>query len=127
MADEIATLISSAGLTNETFLVLCVIAVIVIGAIVVIITSRPILDIYPYLTPSASVRARKEDYLMKNNYLKLLKQNNVHEFENYLKGVPDYADVLEEYPVDKALDIQCADTYEFVQELLQRKLEVLLL
>ena len=51
MADEIATLISSAGLTNETFLVLCVIAVIVIGAIVVIITSRPILDIYPYLTP----------------------------------------------------------------------------
>ena len=59
MADEIATLISSAGLTNETFLVLCVIAVIVIGAIVVIITSRPILDIYPYLTPSASVRARK--------------------------------------------------------------------
>ena len=45
MADEIATLISSAGLTNETFLVLCVIAVIVIGAIVVIITSRPILDI----------------------------------------------------------------------------------
>ena len=27
MADEIATLISSAGLTNETFLVLCVIAV----------------------------------------------------------------------------------------------------
>lgn len=74
MADEIATLISSAGLTNETFLVLCVIAVIVIGAIVVIITSRPILDIYPYLTPSASVRARKGRLFDENNYLKLLKQ-----------------------------------------------------
>ena len=68
MADEIATLISSAGLTNETFLVLCVIAVIVIGAIVVIITSRPIL-----LLVQAYVQ-EKEDYLMKNNYLKLLKQ-----------------------------------------------------
>ena len=96
MADEIATLISSAGLTNETFLVLCVIAVIVIGAIVVIITSRPILDIYPSLTPSASVRARKGRLFDEKQLSEIVETNNVHEFENYLKGVPDYADVLEE-------------------------------
>jgi membrane carboxypeptidase/penicillin-binding protein PbpC len=59
MADGIATLISSLGLTQETFLVFCVLAILVVGAVVVIITSRPILDIYPYLNPSARVRARK--------------------------------------------------------------------
>ena len=59
MADEIATLISSVGLTQDTFLVFCIIAILVVGAVVVIITSRPILDIYPYLNPSARVRARK--------------------------------------------------------------------
>ena len=122
MADEIATLISSAGLTNETFLVLCVIAVIVIGAIVVIITSRPILDIYPYLTPSASVRARKGRLFDEKQLSEIVETNNVHEFENYLKGVPDYADVLEEYPVDKALDIQCADTYEFVARIAPKEI-----
>ena len=126
MADEIATLISSAGLTNETFLVLCVIAVIVIGAIVVIITSRPILDIYPYLTPSASVRARKGRLFDEKQLSEIVETNNVHEFENYLKGVPDYADVLEEYPVDKALDIQCADTYEFVARIAPKEIKSLL-
>ena len=59
MADGIATLISALGLTQETFLAFCVIALLVVGAVVVIITSRPILDIYPYLNPSARVRARK--------------------------------------------------------------------
>ena len=62
MADGIATLISALGLTQETFLAFCVIALLVVGAVVVIITSRPILDIYPYLNPSARVRARKGRY-----------------------------------------------------------------
>ena len=68
------------------------------------------MDIYPYLTPSASVRARKGRLFDEKQLSEIVETNNVHEFENYLKGVPDYADVLEEYPVDKALDIQCADT-----------------
>ena len=38
MADGIATLISSVGLTQETFLVFCVIAILVVGAVVVIIS-----------------------------------------------------------------------------------------
>ena len=59
MADGIATLISSLGLSQDAFLVLCILIVLVVGAVVVIITSRPILDIYPYLNPSARVRARK--------------------------------------------------------------------
>ena len=117
MADEIATLISSAGLTPETFLVLCVIAVIVIGAIVVIITSRPILDIYPYLTPSASVRARKGRLFDEKQISEIVETNDIEEVENYLKGVPEYADVLEEYPLDKALDVERANTYDLVARL----------
>ena len=75
MADGIATLISALGLTPETFLVFCILAVLIVGAVVVIITSRPILDIYPYLNPSARVRARKGRLFdeMKPTMLKRLK------------------------------------------------------
>ncbi|WP_432644441.1 V-type ATP synthase subunit C [Methanobrevibacter sp.] len=117
MADQIATLISSAGLTHETFLALCVIALLVVGAVVVIITSRPILDIYPYLNPSARVRARKGRLFDEKQLSEIVESNNVEEVENYLRGVPEYADVLDEYPLDKALDVERANTYEFIARL----------
>ena len=117
MADQIATLISSAGLTQETFLVFCVISLLVVGAVVVIITSRPILDIYPYLNPSARVRARKGRLFDEKQISEIVESNDVEEVENYLKGVPEYADVLDEYPLDKALDVERANTYEFIARL----------
>ena len=114
MADEIATILSSLGLTQETFIAVCVIAILVIGAVVVIITSRPILDIYPYLNPSSRVRARKGRLFDEKQISEIVETNSIEEVENYLKGVPEYADVLDEYPLDKALDIQRAETYEFI-------------
>ncbi|MDO5823011.1 V-type ATP synthase subunit C [Methanobrevibacter sp.] len=123
MADEIATLISSVGLTQETFLVFCVIALLVVGAVVVIITSRPILDIYPYLNPSARVRARKGRLFDDKQISEIVEANNVEEIENYLKGVPDYADVLDEYPLDKALDVERANTYDFVARLAPKEIK----
>ena len=105
MADGIATLISALGLTPETFLVFCILAVLIVGAVVVIITSRPILDIYPYLNPSARVRARKGRLFDEKQISELVETNDVEEVENYLKGIPEYADVLDEYPLDKALDV----------------------
>ena len=117
MADEIATLISSVGLTQDTFLVFCVIALLVVGAVVVIITSRPILDIYPYLNPSARVRARKGRLFDEKQISEIVETNDVEEVENYLKGIPEYADVLDEYPLDKALDVERANTYDFVARL----------
>ena len=114
MADEIATIMSSLGLSPEAFIAFCVIAVLVIGAVVVIITSRPILDIYPYLNPSSRVRARKGRLFTEKQISEIVETNNVEEVENYLKGVPDYAEVLDDYPLDKALDIQRADTYDFI-------------
>ena len=114
MADGITTLISSLGLTQDTVLVFCILAVLIVGAVVVIITSRPILDIYPYLNPSARVRARKGRLFDEKQISELVETNDVEEVENYLKGIPEYADVLDEYPLDKALDVERANTYDFV-------------
>ena len=123
MADGIATLISALGLTQETFLAFCVIVLLVVGAVVVIITSRPILDIYPYLNPSARVRARKGRLFDEKQISEIVETNNVEEVENYLKGVPDYADVLDEYPLDKALDVERANTYDFIARLAPKEVK----
>ena len=123
MADGIATLISSVGLTQETFLVFCILAVLVVGAVVVIITSRPILDIYPYLNPSARVRARKGRLFDEKQISEIVEANNVEEVENYLRGVPEYADVLDEYPLDKALDVERANTYDLMARLVPKEIK----
>ena len=123
MADEIATLMSSLGLSQEVFIAFCVIAILVIGAVVVIMTSRPILDIYPYLNPSARVRARKGRLFDEKQISEIVETNNVDEVENYLKGVPDYADVLDDYPLDKALDIQRANNSDFIARLAPKEVK----
>ncbi len=123
MADEIAALISSIGLTGETFLVLCILAVVVVGAIVVIIATRPILDIYPYLNPSARVRARKGRLFTEKQISELVDANDVNEVESYLQGFPDYAETLDNYPLDKALDVQAAQTYDFIAGLAPKEIK----
>ena len=123
MADELASLITSIGFTQESFIVFCILAVIVIGAVVVIITSRPILDIYPYLNPSSRVRARKGRLFDEKQISEIVEANNVEEVENYLKGVPEYADVLDDYSLDKALDIQRADTYDFIARIAPKEVK----
>ena len=75
------------------------------------------MDIYPYLNPSARVRARKGRLFDEKQISELVETNNVEEVENYLKNTPDYADVLDEYPLDKALDVERANTYDFVARL----------
>ena len=110
---ENATL-SILGFSPETTLVFCVIAILIVGAVVVIITSRPILDIYPYLNPSARVRARTGRLFDDKQISELVETNDVEEVENYLRGSPDYANVLDEYPLDKALDVERANTYDFI-------------
>ena len=123
MADEIATLISSVGLTHETFLVFCIMAVLIVGAVIVIIASRPVLDIYPYLNPSARVRARKGRLFDEKQISEIVETNNVEEVENYLKGIPEYADVLDEYPLDKALDVERANTYDFIARIAPKEVK----
>ena len=123
MADELASLITSIGFTQESFIVFCILAVVVIGAVVVIITSRPILDIYPYLNPSSRVRARKGRLFDEKQISEIVETSNVEEVENYLKGVPEYADVLDDYSLDKALDIQRANTYDFIARIAPKEVK----
>ena len=106
--------VSALGFSPEATLVFCIIAVLIVGAVVVIITSRPILDIYPYLNPSARVRARTGRLFDEKQISELVETNDVEEVENYLRGSPDYANVLDEYPLDKALDVERANTYDFI-------------
>ncbi|WP_407413610.1 V-type ATP synthase subunit C [Methanobrevibacter sp.] len=106
--------VSAFGFSLETTIVFCVIALLIVGAVVVIITSRPILDIYPYLNPSARVRARTGRLFDEKQISELVETNNVEEVENYLRGSPDYANVLDEYPLDKALDVERANTYDYI-------------
>ena len=117
MADEIATIISSLGLSNEAFLAIVLLAFVVIGAIIVIVASRPILDIYPYLQPNARVRARKGRLFDEKQISELVDANNVDDVTNYLRGSPDYAEHLDEYPLEKALDVQLGETYDMVARL----------
>ena len=106
--------VSALGFSPEVTLIFCIIAVLIVGAVVVIITSRPVLDIYPYLNPSARVRARTGRLFDEKQISELVETNDVEEVENYLRGIPDYANVLDEYPLDKALDVERANTYDFI-------------
>ncbi len=117
MADEVAAIISSLGLSNEAFLAIVLLAFVVIGAIIVIVASRPILDIYPYLQPNARVRARKGRLFDEKQISELVDANNVDDVTNYLRGSPDYAEHLDEYPLEKALDVQLGETYDMVARL----------
>lgn len=123
MADEITALLDQVGISPETFLVLIIVAVIVVGAIIVIIASRPVLDIYPYLNPIARVRARKGRLFDEKQFSEIMESNNIEEVTNYLRGFPDYADHIDEYSLEKSLDIQLAETYELVSRLVPKDIQ----
>ena len=123
MADEIATIISSLGLSNEAFLAIVLLAFVVIGAIIVIVATRPILDVYPYLHPNARVRARKGRLFDDKQISELVEANNVEEITNYLRGSPDYAEYLDNYTLEKALDIQLGETYDLVSRMAPKEIQ----
>ncbi|MCL2116066.1 MAG: V-type ATP synthase subunit C [Methanobrevibacter sp.] len=123
MADEITALLSQVGLTSEAFLVIVILAVIVIGAVIVIIASRPVLDIYPYLHPNARIRARKGRLFDEKQLSEIVESSNIEEITNYLRGFPDYADYLDNHSLEKALDIQLAETYELISKIAPKDIQ----
>lgn len=123
MADEISAIINQLGFSPETVIVLAVLVVVIVGAIVVIIASRPVLDIYPYLNPIARVRARKGRLLNEKQLSEIIESNNIEEITNYLRGLPDYANYLDDYPLEKALDIQLAETYDLISKLAPKDIQ----
>ncbi|MEA4956114.1 V-type ATP synthase subunit C [bioreactor metagenome] len=123
MADEITALLSQFGISPEAFIALAVIAVVVVGAIIVIITSRPVLDIYPYLHPIARVRARKGRLFDEKQISEIVESNTLDEVKNYLRGFPDYAEYVDNFELEKAFDIQLAETYDLLSRIAPKKVQ----
>ncbi len=88
-----------------------------IGAVIVIVASRPVLDIYPYLQPNARVRARKGRLFNEKQLSEIIEADNIEEVTNYLRGFKDYADYVDKYPIEKALDVQLAESYNLISRI----------
>jgi len=117
MADELIGIINNLGIPTEAFLVIVILAFVAIGAIIVIVASRPVLDIYPYLQPNARVRARKGRLFNEKQLSEIIEADNIEEVTNYLRGFKDYADYVDKYPIEKALDIQLAESYTLISRI----------
>ncbi len=115
MADSITSIVASIGLpSNELFMALLVAVGFIIGAIVVIASIRPVLDYYPYAHPNARVRARRGRLLDEKQLSEIVEADDLDEVKNYLRGLPEYAKYIDQYPLEKALDTQLAETYDMV-------------
>lgn len=115
MVEDISTIVTQMGFPSvEAFVALLVVVLAVIALIAVISTIRPVLSMYPYTYPNARVRARTGRLLKDKQYTEILESQNIEEVKNYLRGIPEYAKYIDEYPLEKALDTQLAETYDLI-------------
>ncbi|MCK9150984.1 V-type ATP synthase subunit C [Methanobacterium alcaliphilum] len=115
MAESITTIVTSLGFPSiESFIGLLLLAGAIIGAIVVIVTIRPVLDMFPYAYPNARVRARIGRLFTEKQISEIIETDDVEELKNYLRGFPEYAKFVDQYPLEKALDTQLAETYDLI-------------
>ena len=115
MVEDISTIITSLGLpSTEAFIALVIVVLAIIGLIALISVIRPVLSMYPYTYPNAWVRARKGRLFTDKQYTEILESLSIEEVKNYLRGLPEYAKYIDEYPLEKALDTQLAETYDLI-------------
>ena len=69
---------------------------------------------FPYTYPNASVRARIGRIFTEKQFQEIIEAANIEEVKNYLRGYPDYAKYIDQYPLEKALDTQLAENYDLV-------------
>jgi len=115
MAEDIATIVTGLGFPSiDAFLALMFLVLAIFGVIVVISTIRPVLSMFPYTYPNARVRARMGRIFTEKQFSEIIESGNIEEVKNYLRGYPDYAKYIDQYPLEKALDIQLAENYDLV-------------
>ncbi len=118
MDDSITTLINSLGFSSpESFIAIIILASVIIGAIVVIATIRPLMDLFPFAYPNARVRARIGRLFTDKQISEILETEDLDEFKNYLRGVPEYSKYIDQYPIEKALESQLAESYELLAKI----------
>jgi len=115
MVEDITAIVSTLGFSSpEAFIGLLFLVLAVIGAIVVVVTIRPVLEYYPYTSTNARIRARIGRLFNEKQISEIVEADNLEEVKNYLRGVPAYATYIEEYNLEKALDSQLAETYDLI-------------
>ncbi|MBU4534380.1 MAG: V-type ATP synthase subunit C [Euryarchaeota archaeon] len=115
MADSISAIVTSMGFSSiESFIGLLLLAGFIIGAIVVIVTIKPVFEMFPYAYPNARVRARIGRLITQKQFSEILESENLEEVKNYLRGFPEYSKYVDKYPLEKALDIQLAETHDLI-------------
>ena len=115
MAEDITAIVTSLGFPSfEAFLALLFLVLAVIAVIVVVSSLRPVLSMYPYTYPNARVRARKGRLFTEKQFSEIIESENLEEVKNYLRGFPDYAKYIDQYPIEKALNVQLAETYDLL-------------
>jgi V/A-type H+-transporting ATPase subunit C len=115
MVESITTIITTLGFPSvDAFIGALFLVLAVVAVIVVISTIKPVLDMFPYTYPNARVRARSGRLFTDKDFSEIVEANNIEEVKNYLRGVPDYAKYIDEYPLEKALDAQLAESYDLV-------------
>jgi len=115
MVEDITSLINGLGFPSvEAFLALLVIVLAIFGAIVYISTIKPVLSMFPYTYPNARVRARMGRIFNEKQFSEIIESGNIEEVKNYLRGYPDYAKYIDQYPLEKALDTLLAENYDLV-------------
>ncbi len=115
MPESITDLILSIGLSSpEEFIALLVIVLAVIGAIIVVIVYRPLMEYYPYTYPNARIRAKIGKLLNEKQISELSEVDNLDEVKNYLRGQKEYADYIDKYPLEQALDVSLAQAYDLL-------------
>lgn len=115
MVEDITAIVATLGFPSfESFLVLLFLVLAVVAVIVVVSTIKPVLDMFPYTYPNARVRARNGRLFTDKQFTEILESQNIDEVKNYLRGVPEYAQYIDIYPLEKALDTQLAETYDLI-------------
>ena len=89
MAESITAIVTALGFPSvEAFIAVLLLGGAIIGAIVVIATIRPLLDLFPYAYPNARVRARVGRLFSEKQLSEILESDNLDEVQNYLRGFP---------------------------------------
>jgi V/A-type H+/Na+-transporting ATPase subunit C len=115
MVEDITAIVATLGFPSfESFLALLFLVLAVVAVIVVVSTIKPVLDMFPYTYPNARVRARNGRLFNDKQFTEILESQNIEEVKNYLRGVPEYAQYIDIYPLEKALDTQLAETYDLI-------------
>lgn len=94
------------------------------GAIIIVVpTIKFLRDVVPFAYPTARVRARMGRLFTDRQLTEIMETENLKEFKNYLRGFPDYAKYIDEYPIEKALESQLAEIYQLITEIAPKRLK----